>query len=80
VYIISPQYVFADFCMIKNLVDRSLPLVSITRTGQYGQNRQNRTGRTDQAERDRQNRTCRIGKVEQDRQNRTGGQDTGRFG
>jgi hypothetical protein len=40
------------------------------RAEQAEQNRQNRTGRTGQAEQDKQNRTSRIGQAEQDRQNR----------
>ncbi len=52
---------------------RNFVLVSLytARTGQPGQDTQNRTGRTEQAEQNRQNRTDRTGQPEQDSKNRT---------
>ncbi len=44
----------------------------MARTGQPGQDTQNRTARTKQAEQNRLNRTGRTGQAEHDRQNRTG--------
>ncbi len=58
-----------DFCAV---ISRSCYISNTARTGQPGQDSQNRSARTGQPEEDRQKVTGRRGQAEEDRQKRTG--------